>query len=78
MGFLTNKQAIIICSIAAAVLLFVGYTRVVIPMANEARQEEGVMNTAIETAVKVTIEANLPTPMPTPMPTPPPTVLPTP
>ena len=37
---LTNKRAIILCSIAAAVLLFVGYTRVVIPMANEARQEE--------------------------------------
>ena len=74
MHLLTNKQVIIICLIAAAVLLFVGYTRVIIPMANEAKQEERVMNAAIETAVKATIEANLPTPMPTP----PPTVLPTP
>ena len=78
MRLLTNKQVIIICLIAAAVLLFVGYTRVVIPMAKEAKQEERVMNTAIETAVKATTEASLPTPMPTPMPTPPPTVLPTP
>ena len=36
----TNKRAIILASIAAMVLIFVGYTRVVIPMANDERPEE--------------------------------------
>lgn len=35
-----NKRVLIFCSIAAAVLLFVGYTRVLIPMSTEESGKE--------------------------------------